>query len=169
MSFFERGELHKTIGLLWKPNQNKGAGRKDIVCLSSSERTRAQGRDSRQIWANIFFNEKDKKDNESFRYQTKYYELKIPNTFSHFPQKTSFQFPRNRLKVTFTSWLERLCLMVTVNLLLIRTQHMPTSAINTITFLFIHIWFFFHLVCATRDSCTRLCRNEHHSGSLEGN
>lgn len=105
------------------------------------------------------------KNNASFRNQTKYYELKIPNTFSHLPKGLHFSLPKNSPPPpppgTFTSWFGRICLLGTVNLSFIRTQWMPTSAINMSTFLFTHIWCFFHLVCARGDLCTRLWRNEH--------
>lgn len=89
-------------------------------------------------------------------------------TPSHISRRDLRSLPRHTFKGTFPARFERLLLVVTVHLLLVRTQHISTGAIDISTFLFTHIWLLLHSVCARQDVCTRLCRNEPHSGCLEG-
>lgn len=170
MTFFDRGELHKQKAAFENPIK-QGCREKEhsvLIFLQKSERSRQTLRVNLSKHIYIFFKWKGQKNNSSFINQAKY-EFNISYIFSHYPKDFILVPAKNSPKGTFTSWSERLCLLVTVNLSLIRTPHMPTRAIITSTFLFTHIWFSFHLVCARWDLYTRLWRNEHHSGSLEGN
>lgn len=60
-------------------------------------------------------------NNASFRNQTKYHDLNI-QTPSHVSPKDFILVPKNSLKSTFPSRFHRLCLVVTVCALLIRTH-----------------------------------------------